>query len=313
MSAGFNIVSKVSLDKGMSRYVLVVYGHAFGTLATALLVLLFESAVLGRTLYYAGMEYTSPAFASAMGNLIPSFTFVLALLCRMEKLEIWNVSSQAKIGGTLVALAGATLMTIYKGIVVISPHTRRSHEPAATSSRAFLDWEWIKGSLMLATSSLSFAAFYILQTTTLKKYPAPLTITWLMCLSGTLLAAIMTLIFDHKVSSWRLSWDISLIAPIYCGTAGARVLCAGVQVLPMDCHQLLPKDGLNATPSTFQLLQNFANLPMVGKPLYGVVSDAVYIGGSHDQGTAGARVLCAGVQVQVLPMDCHQLLPQGRP
>ncbi|KAL6347132.1 hypothetical protein AAG906_012713 [Vitis piasezkii] len=235
--AGFNIVSKVSLDKGMSRYVLVVYGYAFGTLATALLVLLFErnhrgkmsmavlrdvfflgllGAVLGRTLYYAGMEYTSPAFASAMGNLIPSFTFVLALLCRMEKLEIWKVSSQAKIGGTLVALAGATLMTIYKGIVVISPHTRRSHEPAATSSKAFLDWEWIKGSLMLATSSLSLAAFYILQTTTLQKYPAPLTITWLMCLSGTLLAAIMTLIFDHEVSSWRLSWDISLIAPIYC-------------------------------------------------------------------------------------------------
>lgn len=30
------------------------------------------------------MEYTSPAFASAMGNLIPSFTFVLALLCRYD-------------------------------------------------------------------------------------------------------------------------------------------------------------------------------------------------------------------------------------
>ena len=40
--AGFNIVSKVSLNKGMSRYVLVVYGYAFGTLATAILVLLFE-------------------------------------------------------------------------------------------------------------------------------------------------------------------------------------------------------------------------------------------------------------------------------
>jgi hypothetical protein len=40
--AGFNIVSKVSLDKGMSRYVLVAYGHAFGTLATALLAFLFE-------------------------------------------------------------------------------------------------------------------------------------------------------------------------------------------------------------------------------------------------------------------------------
>ena len=40
--AGFNIVSKVSLDNGMSRYVLVAYGHAFGTLATALLAFLFE-------------------------------------------------------------------------------------------------------------------------------------------------------------------------------------------------------------------------------------------------------------------------------
>ncbi|WP_108258932.1 hypothetical protein [Mangrovicoccus ximenensis] len=33
--------------------------------------------------------------------------------------------------------------------------------------------------------------------------------------------------------------------------------------------------------STLQLLQNSANLPMVAKPLYGVVSDAVYIRGQH--------------------------------
>lgn len=40
--AGYNLVSKVSLDEGMSRYVLVVYAHAFGTLATAVLAFLFE-------------------------------------------------------------------------------------------------------------------------------------------------------------------------------------------------------------------------------------------------------------------------------
>ena len=40
--AGLNIISKVSLDKGMSRYVLVVYAHAFATLATAVLAILFE-------------------------------------------------------------------------------------------------------------------------------------------------------------------------------------------------------------------------------------------------------------------------------
>ena len=39
-------------------------------------------AVLGRTLFYAGLEHTSPAFASALGNLIPSMTFILALFCK---------------------------------------------------------------------------------------------------------------------------------------------------------------------------------------------------------------------------------------
>lgn len=40
--AGYFVVSKVSLDKGMSRYVLVAYGYAFGTISTALLAFLFE-------------------------------------------------------------------------------------------------------------------------------------------------------------------------------------------------------------------------------------------------------------------------------
>lgn len=40
--AGFNIVSTVSLDQGMRRYVLVVHGNALGTLASAPLALVFE-------------------------------------------------------------------------------------------------------------------------------------------------------------------------------------------------------------------------------------------------------------------------------
>ncbi|CAL5392196.1 unnamed protein product [Camellia sinensis] len=40
-------------------------------------------------------------------------------------------------------------------------------------------------------------------------------------------------------------------------------------------------DNLNLHPSTLQLVQNSANLPMVIKPLYGILSDALYIGGGH--------------------------------
>ncbi|KAJ9678310.1 hypothetical protein PVL29_020465 [Vitis rotundifolia] len=55
----------------------------------------------------------------------------------------------------------------------------------------------------------------------------------------------------------------------------------GFRCFPWTAINFFLKDGLNASPSTLQLLQNSANLPMVGKPLYGVVSDAVYIGGQH--------------------------------
>ena len=40
--AGFNIISKIYLNKGMSLYVLVTYGQAIGALTTALLAFLFE-------------------------------------------------------------------------------------------------------------------------------------------------------------------------------------------------------------------------------------------------------------------------------
>ncbi|XWS47427.1 hypothetical protein CRYUN_Cryun14cG0151200 [Craigia yunnanensis] len=225
--AGYNIISKVSLDNGMSSYVLVVYGHVMGTLTTALLAVLFErkndtkismvilrvifflgilGAVLGRTLFYAGLKATSPAVAAALSNLIPSMTFILAVLCRMEPLNISKHSPQAKVGGTVVALAGATLMTLYKGRPPVkggqgSP-VRHFKSPAQLS---------IDG------QSRERASLVIPRTVTVKKYPAPITLTSLTCLSGTILSAIMTAVLDHKASSWRFSWDMSLVAVLYSG------------------------------------------------------------------------------------------------
>ncbi|XP_050385526.1 probable folate-biopterin transporter 7 [Argentina anserina] len=55
----------------------------------------------------------------------------------------------------------------------------------------------------------------------------------------------------------------------------------GFRCFPWLAVNFFLKDGLQVDSSTLQLLQNSANLPMVGKPLYGLVSDAVYIAGQH--------------------------------
>lgn len=43
--AGMNIITKVSLNRGMSHYVLVVYRHAFATAAIAPFALILERQI----------------------------------------------------------------------------------------------------------------------------------------------------------------------------------------------------------------------------------------------------------------------------
>ncbi|XP_019420127.1 PREDICTED: probable folate-biopterin transporter 7 isoform X2 [Lupinus angustifolius] len=65
-----------------------------------------------------------------------------------------------------------------------------------------------------------------------------------------------------------------------------KVLGLGYWVQGFRCFPWLAvifflKDGLSVDPSTLQILQNSANLPMVGKPFYGLLSDSIYIFGQH--------------------------------
>ncbi|KAH9681576.1 hypothetical protein WN943_029270 [Citrus x changshan-huyou] len=66
--------------------------------------------------------------------------------------------------------------------------------------------------------------------------------------------------------------------------------------------------NLSLHPSTLQLVQNSGNLPMVAKPLYGILSDALYIGGAHR-----IPYICIGVAAKALPnlMACVLLSNLG--
>ncbi|KAF7836258.1 WAT1-related protein [Senna tora] len=101
--AGMNIITKVSLNQGMSHYVLVVYRHAFATAVIAPFAFFFErkaqpkitfpifmqifilgllGPVIDQNFYYAGLKFTSPTFSCAMSNMLPAMTFIMAVLCR---------------------------------------------------------------------------------------------------------------------------------------------------------------------------------------------------------------------------------------
>lgn len=86
-------------------------------------------------------------------------------------LDVKKLWCQAKIAGTVVTVAGAMLMTIYKGPIVELFWTKymhlqdSSHANETTSSNNSSDKDFLKGSILLILATLAWASLFVLQVT----------------------------------------------------------------------------------------------------------------------------------------------------
>ncbi|KAJ6414503.1 hypothetical protein OIU84_003495 [Salix udensis] len=221
--AGMNIITKVSLNRGMSHYVLVVYRHAIATAVIAPFALFFErkmqpkitfpvfmqifvlallGPVIDQNFYYAGLKYTSPTFSCAMSNMLPAMTFVMAVIFRMEKLNIKT--------GPIVEMLWSKHI-----------HPRKSY---VTDTTGTTDKDWFKGSILLIIATLAWASLFVLQTKALKTYKNhQLSLTSLVCFVGTLQAIAVTFVMEHETSVWRIGWDMNLLAAAYAGIVTSSI------------------------------------------------------------------------------------------
>ncbi|XP_010554740.1 PREDICTED: WAT1-related protein At2g40900-like [Tarenaya hassleriana] len=226
--AGMNLITKAVLDRGMSHYVLVVYRQAFATAVLAPFALLSErkvrpkmtfpvfiqifvlsllGPVIDQNLYYAGLKLTSPTFSCAVTSIVPVVTFILAILCRMEKVEMKKVRCQAKVVGTVVTVVGAMMTVLYKGPFINFLHT---HPP-------------LTAIVFLLISSLSFSSFFILQAATLKRYSAHMSLSAMVCFLGTLNSAAVTFVMERDQSAWNIGFDMKFLASAYAGVISSSI------------------------------------------------------------------------------------------
>ncbi|CAH2073765.1 unnamed protein product [Thlaspi arvense] len=187
-----------------------------------LFVLGLLGPVIDQNFYYVGLKYTSPTFSCAMSNMLPAMTFILAVIFRMEMLDVKKLWCQAKIAGTVVTVAGAMLMTIYKGPIVElfwTKYMHLQHANETTSSNNSSDRkDFLKGSILLILATLAWASLFVLQAKILKTYSKhQLSLTTLVCFIGTLQAVAVTFVMEHKPSAWRIGWDMNLLAAAYSG------------------------------------------------------------------------------------------------
>ncbi|XP_021299078.1 WAT1-related protein At3g28050-like [Herrania umbratica] len=228
---GISVISKAALTKGMSNIVSVVYYNALGTLILLPYLIFCRNKQLpltfsllwrffllgligssGQIVYLTGVKYSSPTLSSALVNLIPIFTFLLAVIFRMEKLELGRSSSQAKALGAVVAVTGAFVVTLYKG-----PSVLMASSPSNFPQNLHLSDQskWIIGGFLIVLVCLSSATWNVVQAATVKEYPDKMTTVFFYTFFITIQSLVFSLILERSPTAWKLKSNVE-VAAIVC-------------------------------------------------------------------------------------------------
>ncbi|XP_060968046.1 WAT1-related protein At4g15540-like isoform X2 [Cannabis sativa] len=242
-------MSKAAMTKGINHFAFVVYTNALATiiflpifichshrkktptpLTFSLLSKFFLLSFVGITLVqncaFAGISYSSPTLESALSSLAPAFTFILAVFFKMEKLDLKNRKGMMKVMGTVLSIAGALIITIYKGPAILPPLLHSGQNTYSTNSVSMIlgaTNNWIFGGLIIVVGSLCFSIWNIGQAAILERYPSEITILFYYFFFGTIQCALLTLIVGEGSSVWALTPNIELISVLYSGIFGSVV------------------------------------------------------------------------------------------
>ncbi|KAL8475540.1 hypothetical protein ACS0TY_028264 [Phlomoides rotata] len=229
VNVGLNTLFKVATRSGMSRFVFLVFiytvaavillpspffsrrSRVLPSLNFTILWKIFLLAVVGyssQVMGYTGINYGSPTLASAMSTLTPAFTFVLAVIFRMEKLEASSRSTRAKVVGTIISISGALIVAFYKGPSISVPLAPASLHQSLQSSRS----SWMLGSLFLSLEYLLVPVWYIILAHIMKEYPAELTVMFFYNFFVSIQAVALALYAEPDSSTWRIRPNVALVS-----------------------------------------------------------------------------------------------------
>ncbi|KAJ0895824.1 putative EamA domain-containing protein [Helianthus annuus] len=239
---GLTILASTVMSKGLSPFVFVVYTNALSSifllpyntfivsrnkredLMSRFLLLGLVGVTMAQNLAFVGLSYSSPIVAIGMGCLIPSISFLLAVICRKTSVDLRSSSGQIKLMGTLVSVIGAMTLTLYRGPVV-KDKDPSTHLQLAPPLFVFLSQHenWVLGCLLFALASLSYSIWNIIQVGTIEKCPEVMTVASSSTLFGTFQSALLALIIERDPIAWRLQFDMGLLVIVLTAIFGSLI------------------------------------------------------------------------------------------
>lgn len=112
-------------------------------------------------------------------------------------------------------------MTLYKGPVMRNLWHPLIHIPGKSAA---INEDWLKGSILTVSSCVTWSLWYIMQASTLKRYPAQLSLTTWMSFVGAAQSAAFTVIVEHNSSAWTIGLNVDLWSTIYGGVVVAGLI-----------------------------------------------------------------------------------------
>ncbi|XP_020218501.1 protein WALLS ARE THIN 1 [Cajanus cajan] len=248
--AGFHVVSRAALNMGISKLVFPVYRNIIAFLLLVpfayflekkerpaitlnFLLQFFLLALVGITanqgFYLLGLDNTSPTFASAIQNSVPAITFLMAAILRIEQVRLNRKDGIAKVAGTIFCVAGATVITLYKGPTIYSPSPHLNSPVIEFGTLSLGDAKgknWTLGCLYLIGHCLSWSGWLVLQTPVLKKYPARLSVTSYTCFFGLIQFLVIALIVERDAQAWIFHSGGEVFTIFYAGVVASGIAFA---------------------------------------------------------------------------------------
>ncbi|XP_028791876.1 WAT1-related protein At1g25270-like [Neltuma alba] len=299
--AAVNVLYKLAINDGMSMRIATAYRLLFASAFTVPLALVFErnkrpkltwrvlfmaflcglfGGSLFQNLYFEALALTSATFVSAIYNLIPAITFILAISCGFERLSLGAPGGKAKVLGTIIGIGGAMLLTFFKGFEIhiwsfhvnlLHPHHHDQNGVVLTPQHAHSE---LLGVLCALASCFSYAFWLIIQAKMSGEYPCYLSSTSLMSTMGSIQATVFALCMERDFNQWKLGWNVRLLAVSFAGIAASGMV---VIVIAWCVRMRGPMFASAFTPLMLVIVAIAASLTLNEKLYLGSVVGALLI------------------------------------
>ncbi|KAK4373204.1 hypothetical protein RND71_008588 [Anisodus tanguticus] len=180
---------------------------------------------IAQNLAFAGLSYSSPIVACGAANMIPAFSFIIAIILRKVRIDWKRQGSIVRVVGTLISIVGILAMTFCKGPVVKQYSPSFLHLATSPKLLVFTSTHenWVLGCFLFASASFALPIWNIMQAGSSKKHPHVMKITCLYTLFGTIQSAALALLLEEDLSVWRLKLDFELLVIVLTAIFGSLI------------------------------------------------------------------------------------------